>query len=621
LKPKRRINPAVITAGIAAVFLGVAASAALSGGTPALATADNTAACGGCHTNPGTITITTTVTTISVAPSASIPVSISWAGGGGIRTEINWPDTQSNTLFSPAPRVPYSSSGASGTTSSTLTAPVTPGTYTVRVYAAQKLPGMQSVYKDMTITVTAPAPVTYTMSVSASPALGGAVTGGGSYASGATVSLGVTANSGYHFVNWTQGATVASTLQGYSFPATAARTLVANFAINTYTITASAGANGTITPSGSVDYGGSKTFTITPNAGYRVASVTVDGASAGTVTSYPFSNVAANHTISATFAADATATYSLTYTAGTNGTISGTSPQSVAPGGNGTAVTATPAAGYHFVSWSDGSTANPRTDNAVAGIVSVTASFAIDTHTITPTAGANGSISPLAAVTVPHNASQSFTITADSGYVIAGITVDGSPVAPAAATLAASTPAEITTSSYVFTNVTASHSISATFTTRTTTGSDITGPLTSGLRFTSRGGAWGSLILGAAVDDTSTGSSSIASAEYFLDRVDAPGTGAAMAASDRGFNSARETVRASVKLAGLSAGSHTIYVRGRDAAGNWGATARLAFQVRTTRRMPAGTVGTFAEDDDRERSSTSTLVVWVGTGRQPVTDD
>jgi hypothetical protein len=473
LKPKRRINPAVITAGIAAVFLGVAASAALSGGTPALATADNTAACGGCHTNPGTITITTTVTTISVAPSASIPVSISWAGGGGIRTEINWPDTQSNTLFSPAPRVPYSSSGASGTTSSTLTAPVTPGTYTVRVYAAQKLPGMQSVYKDMTITVTAPAPVTYTMSVSASPALGGAVTGGGSYASGATVSLGVTANSGYHFVNWTQGATVASTLQGYSFPATAARTLVANFAINTYTITASAGANGTITPSGSVDYGGSKTF----------------------------------------------------------------------------------------------------------------------------------------------------TITADSGYVIAGITVDGSPVAPAAATLAASTPAEITTSSYVFTNVTASHSISATFTTRTTTGSDITGPLTSGLRFTSRGGAWGSLILGAAVDDTSTGSSSIASAEYFLDRVDAPGTGAAMAASDRGFNSARETVRASVKLAGLSAGSHTIYVRGRDAAGNWGATARLAFQVRTTRRMPAGTVGTFAEDDDRERSSTSTLVVWVGTGRQPVTDD
>ena len=54
-----------------------------------------------------------------------------------------------------------------------------------------------------------------------------------------------------------------------------------------YTITASAGANGSITPSGNVtvNYGASKSFTITPNAGYAVASVLVDGGSVGAVTS------------------------------------------------------------------------------------------------------------------------------------------------------------------------------------------------------------------------------------------------------------------------------------------------------------------------------------------------
>ena len=70
-----------------------------------------------------------------------------------------------------------------------------------------------------------------------------------------------------------------------------------------YTITASAGANGTISPSGSVTVssGASTTFTITPASGYRIQTVTVDGASVGSVSSYTFSSVAANHTIKVTF--------------------------------------------------------------------------------------------------------------------------------------------------------------------------------------------------------------------------------------------------------------------------------------------------------------------------------
>jgi hypothetical protein len=78
------------------------------------------------------------------------------------------------------------------------------------------------------------------------------------------------------------------------------------FAVLTYTISATAGANGTISPSGGVvvNYASDQTFAITPNTGYRIADVLVDGSSVGSVSSYTFTNVTANHTISATFAVE-----------------------------------------------------------------------------------------------------------------------------------------------------------------------------------------------------------------------------------------------------------------------------------------------------------------------------
>jgi hypothetical protein len=71
----------------------------------------------------------------------------------------------------------------------------------------------------------------------------------------------------------------------------------------TFTITASAGSGGSISPSGGVvvNQGANQSFTITPNSGFNVSSVTVDGANQGAITSYTFSNVQANHTISAAF--------------------------------------------------------------------------------------------------------------------------------------------------------------------------------------------------------------------------------------------------------------------------------------------------------------------------------
>ncbi|MBU1418523.1 MAG: hypothetical protein KKI15_08545 [Proteobacteria bacterium] len=71
-----------------------------------------------------------------------------------------------------------------------------------------------------------------------------------------------------------------------------------------YTITATSGPNGTISPSGVTEVveGNSQVFTITPNAGYVVKDVVVDSGSVGTAASYTFPNVTAPHSITATFA-------------------------------------------------------------------------------------------------------------------------------------------------------------------------------------------------------------------------------------------------------------------------------------------------------------------------------
>ncbi len=87
----------------------------------------------------------------------------------------------------------------------------------------------------------------------------------------------------------------------------------------TYTITATAGANGSISPSGTVTVasGADQTFTLTPNAGYAVGVVTVDGVNKGAITTYTFTNVTAAHTISGTFTVSAGSTLKEGFEAGT----------------------------------------------------------------------------------------------------------------------------------------------------------------------------------------------------------------------------------------------------------------------------------------------------------------
>jgi len=110
-------------------------------------------------------------------------------------------------------------------------------------------------------------------------------------------------------------------------------------------------------------------------------------------------------------------TYTLTYSAGANGSITGTTPQTVAYKGSGSAVTAVAATGYHFTTWSDGVLTATRTDASVLANLSVTASFAVNTFTLTYSAGANGSITGTTPQTVAYNGSGSgVTAVAAMGY-------------------------------------------------------------------------------------------------------------------------------------------------------------------------------------------------------------
>nr|HMN60991.1 hypothetical protein [Anaerolinea sp.] len=95
----------------------------------------------------------------------------------------------------------------------------------------------------------------------------------------------------------------------------------------------------------------------------------------------------------------------------------------------------------------------------------------------------------------------------------------------------------------------------------------------------------------ATAADTASGNSNIAAAEGFIDVVGANGSGFQFVPSDGQFNSPSEVILSDIPLstvALLSDGNHTIYVHGRDAAGNWGGTSSTTLVVDKTRPTLSG---------------------------------
>jgi hypothetical protein len=217
----------------------------------------------------------------------------------------------------------------------------------------------------------------------------------------------------------------------------------------TYVLSANAGAHGSIAPiSAVVDAGGSQTFTVTADPSYHVMDVLVDGRSVGAVGSYTFSQVGADHTISAVFAVD---TFTITGAAGAHGSIAPISA-AVDAGGSQT-FTLTPDANCHVVDvLVDGQSVGAVQSYTFANVAAphtIEALFEVDMFTISATSGTGGTISPSGQVQVAGGAAQSFIVTADEGYEIHNLVVDGISLG--------------TRVGYTFSNVSANHMITAAF--------------------------------------------------------------------------------------------------------------------------------------------------------------
>jgi len=227
-------------------------------------------------------------------------------------------------------------------------------------------------------------------------------------------------------------------------------TFSAQFSLNHYTITATAGTGGSISPGTStIDCGSSQTFIITPNSCYSISDVIVDGVSQGAIGSYTFSNITANHTIVAQFAQ---IQYTIDASAGTGGSIN--------PAGR-TTINCGSSQEYSITPNSCYSITNVIVDSEPKGAISsytfsnitanhtIVAQFVLKQYTITASAGSGGTINPMGITTINCGGSQQFTITPNSCYSISNVIVDGVPQGAA--------------SLITLSNVIANHTISAQF--------------------------------------------------------------------------------------------------------------------------------------------------------------
>ena len=302
--------------------------------------------------------------------------------------------------------------------------------------------------------------------ITATAGAGGTITPSGTVAVAAGDSQGftITADEGYYVQDVLVNGVSVGAVNSHTFhDVNDSHTIHAVFAQDggegddNYIIEAMAGQGGTISPSGrvSVTEGGSQSFYITPDYGYYIVDVLVDGVSIGAVTSYTFDNVRADHTIYAVFDQK---DYVIHATAGTGGSITPNGTVPVQAGGS-QSFYITPDYGYYIVDvLVDGvsvGAVNSYTFYNVTANHTIYAVFAWGGGEITiqyvidASAGEGGTITPHGKVYLVSGGSRTFTIAAADGYQLTDVLVDGISVGAV--------------DTYTFTNVRKNHTIQAVF--------------------------------------------------------------------------------------------------------------------------------------------------------------
>ncbi len=270
------------------------------------------------------------------------------------------------------------------------------------------------------------------VSLSVLPIASGTTTGAGTFAQGSTTSVTATAATGFVFVNWTDGATVASTSPSYPFTMAGNRALVANFAAVAVgkvalNLTANPIAGGTVAGQGQFNIGSTVIASATPVAGFTFVNWTDNGVVVSTSSSYQFV-ISVNKTLVANFSATPASQFAVVLSSSPVAGGSTTGSGSFTAGTSVT-VTATQNAGYTFVNWTDNgvqASTSPAYTFPLAANRTLVANFLLNTYTLTVNANAvMGSVTKNPNLAV-YNAGTNVQLTAtpNAGFIFTSWTGD-----------------------------------------------------------------------------------------------------------------------------------------------------------------------------------------------------
>jgi hypothetical protein len=196
----------------------------------------------------------------------------------------------------------------------------------------------------------------WNITTSASPAEGGTTRGGGIVDDDSGVTVVAAPNAGYSFVNWSEGGTAVSNSASYAFPATADRTLMANFIVTpTFAVSVSATpvAGGTVSGGGNYPSSASATVVAVASPGYVFAGWKVGSTLVGSPASYTFT-ITSNKALVADFVlAGVPKSVATSANPAAGGTVSGSGTYLT---GVIATVVASPKPGYKFSKWQEGET-------------------------------------------------------------------------------------------------------------------------------------------------------------------------------------------------------------------------------------------------------------------------
>ncbi|MCX8481332.1 MAG: fibronectin type III domain-containing protein, partial [Sediminibacterium sp.] len=249
---------------------------------------------------------------------------------------------------------------------------------------------------------------------------------------GSTPSYTITPNTGYIIESIIINGNKVANVNNYIFDSVKAdQTIRAVFKLQTFSITATDGEGGSISPKGViiVNYGSTPRYIITPNTAYVIDSITINGNKIANVNNLTLDSVKENLIISVKFKSQY---ITITSLAGTGGNISPKGVINVNYGDRPTYII-TPNTGYIIDSLLLNNTRininnNKYTFDSVKANQIIRVAFKLQTYTITAIAGNGGSIAPQGTSTVHYGDRPSYTITPNTGYLIDSVLVHNTTV-------------------------------------------------------------------------------------------------------------------------------------------------------------------------------------------------